>query len=80
MHFDGFDYQGEIENISLGGALVRLDSEIPSCVRPGSTCALRLWGKQQEANPVGYTCRVVRFDSASVGVQILELNYGETVH
>jgi hypothetical protein len=79
LHLDGLDYNGEIENISLGGALVKLNNEVPNRVKPGFTCGLRLCGTQ-ETNPVEYTCRVARLDSAIVGVQILELNYGETTH
>lgn len=79
LHLDGMAYHGEIENISLSGALVRLDSGIPDGMLPGCACDLRLNGRQEESY-VGYTCRVVRLALACVGVQILELNYGETTH
>jgi len=79
LHLDGLAYYGEIEDISLGGALVKLNDEVPNRVQPGFTCGLRLSGTQ-ETDPVEYTCRVVRLDSAIVGVQILELNYEETTH
>ncbi|KAB0664038.1 PilZ domain-containing protein [Oryzomonas japonica] len=79
LHFAGLAYAGEIENISLSGALVNLDSEVPGGVHPGCQCALTLGGKQ-DAYPVQYTCRVARLGGAIVGVQILELIYGETVH
>jgi hypothetical protein len=79
LHLDGLDYLGEIENISLGGALVKLNEEVPKRVKPGFTCGLRLCGAP-EINPVEYTCRVARLGSAAVGVQILELKYRETTH
>jgi hypothetical protein len=80
LHLEGIDYHGEIENISLGGALVKLNNGVvPNRVQPGCTCGLRLCGTQ-EINLVEYTCRVARLGSAFVGVQILELNYGETTH
>lgn len=80
LHLDGLEYRGEIENISISGALVRLDSGIPDSLLPGSACSLRLHCRQEESY-VGYTCRVVRLAMAAcVGVQILELNYGDTIH
>ena len=79
LHLDGLDFSGEIENISLGGALVKLNYEVPNRVQPGFVCCLRLCGTQ-ETNLVEYTCRVARLGSDIVGVQILELNYGETTH
>jgi c-di-GMP-binding flagellar brake protein YcgR len=79
LHLDGLDYNGEIENISLGGALVKLNDEVPNRVQPGFMCSLRLCGAR-ETNLVEYTCRVVRLGSAIVGVRILELNFVETTH
>ncbi|KAB0670262.1 PilZ domain-containing protein [Oryzomonas sagensis] len=80
LHFAGLAYAGEVENISLSGALVNLDNAIPDCVHPGCRCGLTLGGRP-DAYPVKYTCRVARLGSAIVGVQILELTYGgETMH
>jgi len=79
LHLDSLDLQGEIENISLGGALVKLNNVVPNRIQPGCTCGLRLCGKQ-EADPVEYTCRVARLGSTAVGVQILEFYHGETTH
>jgi c-di-GMP-binding flagellar brake protein YcgR len=77
LHLEGLDYDGEIENISLGGILVKLINGIPHRALPGSTCGLRLCGTQ-DANPVEYTCRVARLSSSVMGMQILELNYWDT--
>ena len=79
LHLDGLDYHGEIEDISLGGALVKLNNGVPNRVQPGFTCGLRLCGLR-EADPLEYTCRVARLGSTVVGVQILEFYYGETTH
>lgn len=76
LHLDGLDYHGEIEDISLGGALVRLNNWVPSRVRPGSTCGLQLCSTQG----VEYICRVARIGPTVVGVQILDFHYGETTH
>ena len=76
LHLEGLDYQGEIEDISLGGALIKLNSEVPNRVQPGFKCGLRLYGTQE----LEYTCRVARLGPAIVGVQILEFNYWETMH
>jgi|GEM_PF-1602336 len=79
LHLDGLEYHGEIENISLGGALVRLDNGVPDSVRPGCGCGLRL-GSGREESPVAYACRVARLAPSGVGVQILELSYGPAPH
>ncbi|QEM67509.1 PilZ domain-containing protein [Geobacter sp. FeAm09] len=74
LHFAGLAYVGEIDNISLSGALVKLGNSIPECVRPGCACGLTLG--RTDVYPVRYACRVARLAPDLVGVQILELIYG----
>ena len=71
--FEGFDYHGVIENVSLSGALIKLDDKVPISIHPGNRCDLMLCGNP-ELCPLKYTCKVIRLDSAIIGVQFIELN------
>ena len=73
LHFDGSDYQGVIENISLSGALIELDDRVPDSLCPGATCEM-IFCSDPNLYPVKYTCKVIRVDSAIVGIEFLELN------
>ena len=74
LNYEGFDYQGVIENISLSGALLKLTNKVPNSIHPGDKCDLMLCGNQDLCS-VKYTCKVTRLNSANIGVQFLELNY-----
>lgn len=73
LSFAGVNHQGVIENISLSGALIKLQDAIPSEIRPGDNCALILCS-DPEACPIKYVCRVARCDSDHIGVQFIELD------
>ncbi len=73
LNYNGSDYSGIIENISLSGALVKLDNNIPSGVRPSDKCYLILCSNQ-DSYPVKYTCKVTRLDTSVIGIEFLELN------
>jgi hypothetical protein len=75
LHHDGADYQGTVVNISLGGALLRLNDGNSATPRPGAMCVLLLCGKPQVC-PVKYTCQVVRRGAEVVVVQFHEIDYG----
>jgi len=73
LNFDGVDYQGVIENISLIGALIKLDNRMPDNIRPGDTCDM-IFCSSPDVYPIKYTSKVVRLDSALIGIEFLELN------
>ena len=73
LNFDGVDYQGVIENISLTGALIKLDNRMPDNIRPGDTCDM-IFCSSPDVYPIKYTSKVVRLDSALIGIEFLELN------
>jgi len=73
LNYEGKNYQGVVENISLTGALIKLSGIVPSAIHPGDSCGLMLCS-DPELCSVKYTCKVVRLDSAHIGVQFLELN------
>lgn len=73
LNFDGFDFQGVIENISLSGALIKLNDKITNSIQPGDTCDM-IFRSNPDLYPVKYTCKVIRLDSAIIGIEFLELN------
>jgi hypothetical protein len=73
LNFDGVDFPGVIENISLTGALIKLDSEMPAGIRPGDTCDM-IFCSSPDVYPIKYTSKVVRLDSTLIGIEFLELN------
>ena len=73
LNFDGADYQGVIENISLTGALIKLVNEMPDNIRPGDTCDM-IFSSSPDVYPIKYTSTVIRLDAALIGIEFLELN------
>jgi c-di-GMP-binding flagellar brake protein YcgR len=73
LHFDAFEFQGIIKNISLSGALIMLNDTIPHTIHPGDKCDL-MFCSNPDLYPVKYTSQVIRVESALIGVQFLELN------
>ena len=73
LNFDGVDFQGVIENISLSGALLKLNDKRPDSMQPGDTCDM-IFCSNPDLYPVKYTSRVVRLDSEIIGIEFLELN------
>lgn len=74
LNFDGFDSHGVIENISLSGALIKLDHKNQNRVlHPGDRCDMMLCNNP-DLYPVKYTCKVTRVESEIIGIQFLELN------
>jgi hypothetical protein len=73
LNFDGIDFQGVIENISLSGALIKLNDDMPDSIRPGDRCDM-IFCSSPEVYPIRYTCKVVRIDAALIGIEFLELN------
>lgn len=73
MNFEGFDYHGMIENISISGALIKLKNETPKNIHPGDMCGLMLCDNPDHC-PIKYTCKVTRFDSEIIGVRFFGLN------
>jgi hypothetical protein len=73
LNFDGVDFQGVIENISLSGALIKLNDNMPDSIRPGDTCDM-IFSSNPDVYPVKYTSTLVRLDSPLVGIEFLELN------
>jgi PilZ domain-containing protein len=73
LNFDGFNFLGVIENISLSGALIKLNSKLPESIQPGDKCDM-IFCSDPDLYPVKYTCKIVRLDSAIIGIEFLELS------
>lgn len=74
LSYEGKQLQGMIENVSLTGALIKVDNTIPMVISPGVTCSLMLYGKLPD-DYTEYKCLAVRVDSNRIGLQFLEINY-----
>jgi hypothetical protein len=72
LSYQGVEYQGMIDNVSLSGALVRLQGPAPLGIRSGDECGLMLCSDPGIC-PVRYSCRVIRIDSDCIGLEFVEL-------
>jgi hypothetical protein len=73
LSLDGFDYQGVIVNLSLSGALIKLNNKIPNNMLTDNMCDL-MFCSDPDLYPIKYICKVIRVDSEMIGLQFLELN------
>ena len=70
MEIDGDTYDALLEDLSLGGALVRVNDGVPGSVQVGDVCNLMLCNNP-DVCPIKHSCRVVRHDSVKLGVRFL---------
>ncbi|HIJ88230.1 MAG TPA: PilZ domain-containing protein [Desulfuromonadales bacterium] len=66
----GNSYGALLENISAGGALIKVKDGVLASLEVGDVCRMMLCDNADSC-PIKRTCRVVRFDSLSMGVQFL---------
>ena len=66
----GNTYGAMLQNISLGGALIKVKDGVLASLEVGDICKMLLCDNADSC-PIKQTCRVVRFDSVSLGVQFL---------
>lgn len=70
--YQGIEYRGMIENVSLTGTLVCLQDFMPPGIQVGDECGLLLCSDPSNC-PARYTCRVIRVDSGCIGLEFVEL-------
>ena len=70
LSFDGLDIQGESKNLSLSGALIKLNDQTPKNIHPGDNCYL-IFNSHQDLYVIKYNSKVVRVDSEIIGIQFL---------
>jgi hypothetical protein len=73
LNFKGIDYRGVIVNVSLTGALIRINDKIPENIHPEDECILMLY-EDFEICPIKYKCKIIRIDYPCIGVQFCEMN------
>jgi c-di-GMP-binding flagellar brake protein YcgR len=70
MEIHGDTYDVLLEDLSLGGALVKVSNGVPNSLQVGDMCNLMLC-RNPDSCPLKHSCRVVRHDSVSMGVRFL---------
>ena len=70
MELDGNTFDVLLENLSIGGALVKVSDGIPQNLNVGDICSLMLCDNPDSC-PVKHSCRVIRLDSVNMGVRFL---------
>lgn len=64
-------YKGAVMDISISGAMVKLNGSTPAAIRPGDSCSLLL-SNDPASCFFRYKVRIARVFPAGVGVEILE--------
>jgi c-di-GMP-binding flagellar brake protein YcgR len=70
MELDGDTYEALLEDISLGGALIKVNNGVPKSLQIGDECNLMLC-HNPDLCPSKLSCRVVRHDSDCIGIRFL---------
>jgi c-di-GMP-binding flagellar brake protein YcgR len=66
----GNSYGAMLQDISLGGALIKVTNGVLASMEIGDICRMMLCDNADSC-PIKHTCRIVRFDSVSMGVQFI---------
>lgn len=70
MELDGKSYQAMLEDISLGGALIKVSEGVPNGLHIGDECTLVLYSSSDTCSSKHF-CRVVRCNYASMGIKFI---------
>lgn len=73
LNYDGINYQTLLENISLGGALVKAPNDIPNRLHVGDECGLMLCS-DIDLCPTRFSCVVTRSGSLGIGIKFQKPN------
>lgn len=68
LNYEGINYQALLDNISLGGALVKVSDMQPERLYIGAVVNLMLCSNP-DLCPTKYTCKVIRLDSPDIGIK-----------
>jgi c-di-GMP-binding flagellar brake protein YcgR len=69
-NFDGSYHHAFLNDISFGGAFLKMRDGVPINVTIGDVCELLLCD-DPEFCPIQKTCRIVRYDARNMGVTFL---------
>jgi len=67
LNYENSNYHAVLVNISLGGALIRVEGDILIKLHIGDTCDLVL-GDKQDLSFAKYHCRVISQNSSKIGI------------
>jgi len=70
VNSDGRSYQATLENISIGGALIKIREGAPNSLNIGDECTVTLCNGTGPL-PSHYTCNVVWYNSGRLGIQFI---------
>ena len=71
LYYADSTWSGAIMNISISGALVKLNGSTPGSIKPGDTCSLIL-SNDPSTSFFKYKGRIARVNKTGVGLEILE--------
>lgn len=71
IDYKGTSHQALLENLSLGGALIKVGNDLQLNLQIGDLCGLMLCSNPDMC-PTKYSCMVTRIDSADVGIFFLK--------
>ncbi|HIJ86302.1 MAG TPA: PilZ domain-containing protein [Desulfuromonadales bacterium] len=72
MELDGKSYQAMLEDISLGGALIKISEGVPHGLHIGDDCSLELCSASNSCSSK-HLCRVVRCNFGSMGIKFITM-------
>ncbi len=70
MELDGSSYRALLENISIGGAFIKVSEGIQNGLQVGDECTFTLCSDSNGCTSRHF-CRVVRHDAANMGIQFI---------
>jgi c-di-GMP-binding flagellar brake protein YcgR len=70
MEPNGDTHEALVEDMSFGGALIKVNTGVPNCLQVDDLCSLMLCSPTDPC-PTKISCRVVRHDSVKIGVRFL---------
>jgi len=72
LNFDGITYRAQLINIGIGGASIRVDSDLQFSLNIGDHFELQLF-HTPDMEPMNYSCEVSRLDSSELGASFYKL-------
>ncbi len=73
MQSDGKSYPAQIENISFGGVLIRIGSDLQVGLKAGNKCVLKLFKDESGDYESTHLCEVVWVTLTKIGIRFIKL-------
>jgi hypothetical protein len=72
LTYRDINYRAKINNIGIGGASIKVDSDLQFSLHIGDHFELKLY-HPEDTYPTSYACEVARLDSSELGVSFYKL-------